>query len=77
VKDNNLIDLPSVPQGHANHMPPSVAALLKQKLINMHVTFDLLTYCRVLLTEVRFGCKFKECMPLHTQTGGKTSMGRG
>ena len=77
VKDHNPIDLPSVPQGHADHMPSLVAALLKQKLINMHVTFDLLTYHHVLLTEVRSGCKFKGCMPLDTQTGGKTSMGSG
>jgi len=42
---------------HADHMLPSAAALLKQKLSNMHVIFDLFTYCRVLLTEVRSVCK--------------------
>ena len=47
---------------------------LKQRLINMHVTFGIFTYCRVLLMEVRSGCKSRECMPSDTQTGGKTSM---
>jgi len=37
---------------HADHMPPLAAALLKQKQSNRHVTFDLFTYCHVLLTEV-------------------------
>ena len=33
----------------ADHIPQSAAVLLKQKLINMHVTFDLSSYSRVLL----------------------------
>ena len=36
---------------HADHIPPPAAALLKQKPINMPVTFDLSVYCHVLLTE--------------------------
>ena len=34
---------------HTDHILQSAAVLLKQKLINMHVTFDLSSYCRVLL----------------------------
>ena len=56
---------------HAGHVLSSAAALLKQKLINMHVIFDLLIYCCVLLTEVRSGCKSREHMPSDTQTGCK------
>jgi len=59
---------------HADHMPPSAAALLKQKLFNMHVTFDVSTYCCVLLMEVRFVSKSREHMQSDTQTGGKTNM---
>jgi len=59
---------------HADHMPPSTAVLFMQKLSNMHVAFYLFTYCSVLLTEVKSGCKSREHMPSDTQTGGKTSM---
>ena len=34
---------------YADHVLPSTAVLLKQKLINRHVTFDLSSYCCVLL----------------------------
>jgi len=58
----------------ADHMPPSGAALLEQKVINMHVTFDLPRYCPVLLMEVSSGCKSTECTPSDTQTGSNTGM---
>ena len=54
------------------HMPPLAGALLKQKLINVHVTFDL---SHVLLTEARSDCTSREHMPSDTQAGVETNMG--
>ena len=64
---------PSILHGvvHADHMPPLAAT---PKLTNMHMIFDPpLSYCHVLLAEVRSACKSRECTPSDTQTGGKTS----
>jgi len=58
----------------ADCMPPSAATLFEQKVINMHVTFDLASYCHVFLGEVRSACKSREHMQSETQTGGETSM---
>ena len=58
----------------ADCMPPSAATLFEQKVINVHVTFDLASYCHAFLGEVRSACKSRECMPSDSQSGGKTSM---
>jgi len=56
---------------YAEHFPSSTAVLLEKKA---HVTFDLFTYCCVLLMEVRSGCKSRERTPSDTQSGCKMSM---
>ena len=54
------------------HMPPLASVLLKQKLINVQVTFDL---SHLLLTEARSDCKSREHMPSDTQAGVEKNMG--